>query len=130
MLVGVVKLSCTAPLVSADAVPMDAPLYQNCTFSPGWKPVPVTVTDVPAGACGTEKASAAAPWLTVNADVAEKPLARPVDSTAYWPGFTLGTVKVSANVPSLPACGVPTDWPLNVTSTSSVALKPRPLAVT
>ena len=51
--------------------------------------------------------------------VAALPLVWPLASTAYWPGPKVGTVKLRLKVPPLLTVGVPTAWPLNVTSTVS-----------
>src|SRR5579859_2756990 len=111
------------------AEPTSTLLKVRVTVSPGWKPPLVTVNDVPGAACATENDNADLPGLTVNELVAFAPLGC-LATTAYCPGARFGTLKLKLKLPSAPTGAVPTDVPLNVTSTFSAALKPDPLAVT
>src|SRR3981081_499199 len=56
-------------------------------------------------------------------------LAWPLASTPYCPGCKFGTVKARLKLPPSFTVGEPTDWPLNVTSTVSPGLNPKPVAV-
>src|SRR5947209_7211452 len=128
---GTRKFQMTTPFVSAVSLSTVAPLKASVTLSPARKPVPVTMTAAPAIACGGSKLSAPPLWLTLNDDEAVLPLLRPAASTPYWPGAELvGTVKLRLKLPPLLTVGVPTLWPLKLTSTVSPFWNPLPLAVT
>src|SRR5919199_6109428 len=102
---GTLKLRLKPPDVSAVGEPIELPLKETFTVSPGWKPEPLMTTEPPAAACAGDSESPAAGVAGAAGVVAAEPGVVLVALVVVVPlvvGVPLG-VSVAAWPKALPA---------------------------